>query len=203
LASGALTVTRRVPIFATTVVLVAVAIMIALGFWQLGRKAEKEALLARYEQVRGMSAAVSWPRSPDAFPAALYRRSRIDCARVVSMEPVSGRSNQGRAGWAQIAHCRLLDGGLAKVAIGWSPRPEPVLWSGGEVSGIVGPAGKSGIRLVAAPAQAGLEPLAAPDPSNLPNNHLSYAVQWFAFAATALVIYLLALRRRWSASSSN
>jgi surfeit locus 1 family protein len=51
--------------------------------------------------------------------------------------------------------------------------------------------------LIAAPAQAGLEPLAAPDPANVPNNHLSYAVQWFFFAATALLIYALALRKRW------
>lgn len=194
---------RRVPVFATAVVLAAVAIMIALGFWQLGRKAEKGALLARYEQARGIAAAVPWPGSPDAYPAALYRRSRIDCARVERVEPVSGRSNEGRAGWAQIAHCRLPDGRVARIALGWSAQPEPVFWTGGEVGGIVGPAGKSGIRLVAAPAQAGLRDLAAPDPSNLPNNHLSYAVQWFAFATTALVIYLLALRRRWSASSSD
>ena len=187
---------RRVPILATAVVLVAVAIMVALGFWQLDRKAEKEALLARYEQARRMSAAVPWPSDPDAYPAALYRHSSIDCARVESIEPVSGRSSEGRAGWAQIAHCRLPDGSAAKVALGWSLQPEPVRWSGGEVGGIIGPAGKSGIRLVVAPAQAGLRALAAPDPSTLPNNHLSYAVQWFAFAATALVIYLLALQAK-------
>ena len=28
------------------------------------------------------------------------------------------------------------------------------------------------------------------------NNHMAYAVQWFLFAATALVIYAVALRRR-------
>ena len=33
--------------------------------------------------------------------------------------------------------------------------------------------------------------------ADVPNNHLSYAVQWFAFAAIALVIYGLALRRRF------
>jgi surfeit locus 1 family protein len=52
------------------------------------------------------------------------------------------------------------------------------------------------IRLIAETPQAGLEPLAPPDPGDLPNNHLAYAVQWFFFAATALVIYVLALRRR-------
>ena len=38
--------------------------------------------------------------------------------------------------------------------------------------------------------------LAPPDPGDLPNNHLMYAGQWFFFALTALVIYLLALRKR-------
>ena len=52
------------------------------------------------------------------------------------------------------------------------------------------------IRLVAEVPQAGLRPLAAPDPGDLPNNHLAYAGQWFFFALTALVIYVLALRRR-------
>jgi surfeit locus 1 family protein len=84
---------------------------------------------------------------------------------------------------------------MAAVAIGWSSRPQSPAWSGGEVSGFIGSAGK-GIRLVASPAQAGLEELAAPDPAAIPNNHLSYAVQWFAFAASALVIYALALRKR-------
>ena len=46
------------------------------------------------------------------------------------------------------------------------------------------------------PALGGLEANALPDPSDLPNNHLSYAVQWFAFALTALVIYAMVLRRR-------
>ncbi|NBO00626.1 MAG: hypothetical protein EBV21_04095 [Betaproteobacteria bacterium] len=32
--------------------------------------------------------------------------------------------------------------------------------------------------------------------SDLPNNHLSYAVQWFLFAFVALVIYALAVRKR-------
>lgn len=187
---------RRVPIVTTALVLVAVATMIALGFWQLSRKAEKEALLARYASAVGMSAEVPWPRSPEDYPAALYRHARIDCAQVDGIDAVAGRSAAGRAGWAQIARCRLAEGGIAAVAIGWSARPDTVRWPGGMVGGFIGPAGKTGIRLIATPAQAGLEQLAPPDPANLPNNHLSYAVQWFAFAATALVIYALALRGR-------
>ena len=59
---------------------------------------------------------------------------------------------------------------------------------------------------VANPPQAGLSQLARPDPSEMsattPFGHLAYAIQWFAFATTALVIYALALRKRWRAAKS-
>lgn len=187
--------TWRVPVLATIVVAAAAATMVALGFWQLTRKAEKEALLAHYARAQGMSAEVRWPRSVEDYAGSLYRRARVDCAEVQAMEAAAGRSREGRPGWAHIARCRLAGGGEAAVALGWSASPQAPRWSGGEVRGVIGPAGRA-IRLVASPPQAGLEPLAPPDPAAIPNNHLSYAVQWFAFAATALVIYALALRKR-------
>ena len=173
--------------------------MVALGVWQLQRKAEKEALLAHYARAVTMSSAVPWPLTREDEARALYRHARIDCASVERMEAVAGRSHAGRSGWAHVAHCRLPEGGEAAVAIGWSNSPASPQWAGGEVGGYIGPAGRS-VRLIAAPAQAGLEPLAAPDPADIPNNHLSYAVQWFFFAATALLIYALALRKRWKES---
>ena len=51
-------------------------------------------------------------------------------------------------------------------------------------------------HIVANPPLAGLQPNATPDPRDIPNNHFSYAVQWFLFAGVALVIYALALRKR-------
>lgn len=194
---GGRAVTRRIPVFATVVVLAAVATMVALGFWQLSRKAEKEALLAHYSRASRLSSEITWPRTAADYPQALYRRARIDCARVESIGAVAGRSSSGRSGWAHVAQCRLPDGREAAVALGWSERPESPPWQGGEVRGVVSPARK-GIRLVAAPAVAGLDQLAAPDPADIPNNHLAYAGQWFFFAATALIIYALALRKRLS-----
>jgi surfeit locus 1 family protein len=35
----------------------------------------------------------------------------------------------------------------------------------------------------------------APDPADLPNNHLQYAITWFSLAVAAAVIYLLSQRR--------
>jgi cytochrome oxidase assembly protein ShyY1 len=52
------------------------------------------------------------------------------------------------------------------------------------------------MRLVAASAPPGLEPSAEPSLASIPNNHRFYAVQWFAFAAIALIIYALAVRKR-------
>lgn len=188
------------PALPTLIVLAAVGTMIALGFWQLGRKVEKEHLLARYVRAQTMDAEVNWPRSTSEIPGALYRHSTVTCDKVESVSSVAGQSTDGRAGWAHVARCRLPGDGEASVALGWSDRPASPGWSGGEVRGVIGSAG-NGIRLVAMPPEAGLAQLAAPDPSNIPNNHLSYAIQWFAFAATALVIYALALRKRWTSAS--
>lgn len=186
--------TRRVPIFATIIVVAAVATMIGLGVWQLGRKAEKEALIARYETALGDSAVVPWPKPAD-YARDMFRRTTIDCLAVRGIDPISGKSASGRSGWVHVARCDHAGGGVADVTIGWSRSPESPRWTGGPVTGRIASYGDA-IRLVAETPQAGLEPLAKPDPGDLPNNHLAYAGQWFFFALTALVIYVLALRRR-------
>jgi surfeit locus 1 family protein len=52
------------------------------------------------------------------------------------------------------------------------------------------------MRLVAAEPGPGLMASAPPSPDSIPNNHLSYAIQWFLFAGIAALIYVLALRNR-------
>ncbi|GAB4472708.1 MAG: hypothetical protein OHK0018_02690 [Erythrobacter tepidarius] len=177
----------RWPIIPTILVLAAVVTMIALGVWQLGRKAEKEALIARYEAAAGNSAPVIFPRAGKGEDV-LFRRSQIDCAGLAAIEPVSGTSATGQKGWIQRATCRSG----VRVDLGYARDIAPPDFAGGTITGIIAP----GPRLVADPPVAGLQPMAAPDPGDLPNNHLAYAVQWFFFAATALVIYVLALKRR-------
>ncbi|MCT2558526.1 SURF1 family protein [Tsuneonella sp. YG55] len=193
--------TRRVPVLATLIVALAVLAMIALGLWQLARLDEKEAQLARYQRAQAMSAEAAWPTRAEDIDGALYRRSRVDCARVLSIDTLAGHAASGETGWAHIARCALPGGGTAAVAIGWAREPVRPQWEGGRVDGIVGPY-RNGAKLVAVPARAGLAQLALPDPRDVPNNHLSYAVQWFLFALTALVIYVLALRKRWRSSAA-
>ena len=188
--------TGRIPVIPTIVVIAAAAVMVALGFWQLDRKGEKEALIARYQQAMALSSDVAWPADPADYESSLFRHATIDCESVKGIDSVSGRSLRGASGWAMVARCTYGAGGAADVAIGWSRDPQPPAWPGGRVGGIIAPYG-DGIKLIADQGQAGLEPLARPDPGDLPNNHLAYAGQWFFFALTALVIYWLALRRKW------
>lgn len=183
----------RVPVFATLLVLAAVATMVGLGLWQLDRLRQKQALLARYTASQGAAAEIAWPLDPVAAQQALYRRSRLLCARVTEHRAIAGRNAADEAGLAQVAQCVLPDGTQAMVVTGWSRDPLVAgTWRGGEVRGVIAP----GPRLVADPPLGGLEPNALADPSETPNNHLAYAMQWFFFAGTALVVYVLALRRR-------
>jgi len=182
----------RLPLVPTLVVLIAVGAMIGLGFWQLDRLHRKEALLARYAAAPAMSADVPFPLNEKAAEPVLYRHSRFDCRRVTEVTTKAGQNRQGESGVGHYATCVLPEGAPAVVVLGWSRAPAPVAWRGGEVMGTIAP----GPRLVADPPLAGLQPNARPDPSDLPNNHLSYAVQWFLFAAVALVIYALAVRKR-------
>jgi surfeit locus 1 family protein len=184
--------TSRVPIFATVVVTAAIATMIALGIWQLGRAEWKGDLIARYGQAQSMSSDVPWPRSQTDLERSLFRWSGFTCERVLAMRSGAGTSARGEKGWRHVARCAIDGGGEAEVALGWSQGPQAPQWQGGEVRGIIAPGGV----LQAAQPVPGLAPLAPPDPNDLPNNHLAYAGQWFFFALTALVIYVLALRRR-------
>jgi len=187
---------RRIPVLPTLLVLAAVCVMLRLGFWQLDRKAEKEALLARYRAAEAMPAESPWPQGTPEVDAALYRRSRVECVAVQAATSVSGLNAQNEPGIAHVADCSLRGGGTARVVLGWSRDPKAPDWRGGMVTGIIAPGGRAGPRLVADPPLAGLQANARPDASEMPNNHLSYALQWFFFAGAALVIYVLALRKR-------
>lgn len=183
---------QRLPVIATLLVLVAVAVMISLGFWQLDRREQKAALLAGFAAAAHDEREVAWPDEDGAAEQILYRRSRLVCQEVTDRSAIAGQNAGGEPGFAHVATCHTALGVEAMVVLGWSREPLTPAWEGGEVRGVVAP----GPRLIANPPQAGLQANAKPDPSDIPNNHLSYAVQWFFFAATALGVYALALRKR-------
>lgn len=183
----------RIPIIPTIIVAAAIAVMVALGIWQLGRADEKAALLAQYAQAGDLTQSVAFPAT-GAGEDSYYRLSTLNCETVLSAGAGAGTSERGVKGWTHYATCQVREReGAVRIDLGFSRDPAALAeWGGGEVVGIIAP----GPRLVAMPAQAGLEQLARPDPADLPNNHLAYAGQWFFFALTALVIYILALKRR-------
>ena len=186
--------TRRIPILPTIIVAGGVAVMIALGIWQLGRMDEKEAIIARAQASARETDEVAYPVTEEALQEAMFRRTTIDCPSPTDATTTGATSARGQNGVAQRVTCTLDDGTKVNTYLGFSRNPQPVGWSGGAVTGIIAPGG----GVIAATPLAGLEPLATPSPENLPNNHLAYAGQWFFFAFTALVIYILALRRHWA-----
>jgi len=189
---------RKLPLIPTLVVAAAVAAMIALGFWQLKRAGEKDRLLARYQAAQNLPP-ISFPTGPvhsNALP--LFRHSTGVCLRPVAKRTRAGRNRAGEPGYVHIVDCATgAEGPGMSVEVGWSKNPNAaVQWPGGPVSGIIAPDSRSRMRLVAASAPPGLEPSAVPSIAEIPNNHRSYAVQWFLFALIAVTIYILALRKK-------
>ncbi len=202
------------PLIPTVLVTLAVAVMIALGIWQLQRKESNEALL-RQVSANVEKSAIAYPHLGPVDVSSLHRKSSITCFRVAQWREDSGSDVSGKAGTRYLAECVTgVEGPGALIVAGISNRPnEKVDWNGGLVEGIIStePDRQSmiaklfGPKLVLRPmlvSQEGLGGLRTPEPPSLSKirskiaNNGSYAVQWFLFAAAAALIYLLALRKK-------
>jgi cytochrome oxidase assembly protein ShyY1 len=205
----------RVPVLPTIVVTVACAVMIALGFWQLDRRAEKAVQLALFAANMQKDAVAFQPEGP-VPDALLFRLSSAMCVKVTGWRTEAGRSVKGGSGYRWIAECSTGAEGpglLADMGVTRDPKLKPN-WGGGPVRGRVTTEpshqslfGKFGGKqevlrpmLVSDTPPPGLQASAPPSPDEVPNNHLAYAVQWFLFAGVAALIYFLALRRRMRAA---
>ena len=135
------------------------------------------------------------PTAPFDGPLPLFRWATGFCQKVVGHRASEGRNRQGEIGWAQIVDCATgAEGPGMSVELGWSKDPNAkVNWSGGLVSGMIVRDRIHRIRLVAAAAPPGLEPVAIPSAESAmpvtPARNRFYALQWFSFAAIALIIY--------------
>ena len=194
------------PLLPTIIVALAVATMIGLGLWQLlDRRPKKLAYIAQLS-ANPSKPPVAFPRLPD--DSLLFRRTRGLC-----VEPTGIRTQgAGSRGFRLIAECRTggAEGPGMAVQLGTTRDPNLKLdWPGGEVTGYIShaPDQRSALAslfdrtpqrmmLVGDRPPAGLTANPPPDVSAVPNPHLSYAFQWFFFALSAAVIYVLALRRR-------
>jgi surfeit locus 1 family protein len=187
-------------IVATIVVVAAVLIMVRLGFWQLRRAHENEQLMAQYAAA-SKQPPIAYPTGPVNEPLPLFRWATGYCPKVVGQRVTAGRNRKGDVGWAHVVDCAVAPRGEMSVEVGWSTDPNArVNWTGGLVSGVIVRDRIHQIRLVAASAPAGLEPAGLPSVDTAvpvtPGRNRLYALQWFSFAAIALIIFGLALRRR-------
>jgi surfeit locus 1 family protein len=201
----------RIPVIPTIIVAIAVGIMLALGGWQLDRAHQKDAAVEVWRA--NMSLPVTaYPTQNPADESYRFRRLSAQCVRVVNWQVVGGRSKDGQTGWRHIAYCTTgAEGPGLVVDMGVSKRPDAsVTWQGGAVTGyathepdnssmierLTGRASPPRLMIVAETPAPGLSASASPDPESVPNNHRSYMVQWFLFAAIAVIIYGLALHKR-------
>ena len=199
---------RRLPILPTLIVAAAVATMIALGIWQLRRAEWKERMLDQFAAAARLPALDLDPLlargrgGADLRPLA-FRRVLVTC-RAVNAEPDlrGGRSTAGAGGYSYFIPCRPGAeglGGRLVVNAGWSAMPngDRLLSLNGLVAGRLGMVEEGEpIILTSATAAPPLAPSAPPRIEDIPDNHFFYALQWFFFAAAALLIYALALRGR-------
>ena len=188
---------RRLPLIPTLVVAAAVITMIALGVWQLSRAEWKEQLLEQY-RVASKQPPIAFPTAPRTGEPPLYRWATGNCLRPVSSRATAGQNRNGEAGYVHVVQCSTgAEGPGMAVVVGWSRDPNAKWqWPGGPVTGMIAPDRDHVIRLVADGAPPGLQPSAMPSAESISNNHRLYAVQWFLFAVIALVIYVLAVRKR-------
>lgn len=204
----------RFPLIPTILVAAAVATMIGLGIWQLGRADEKKALQRQYERNLSLPA-MALPPGAAVDETLLYRRATAFCLEVTNWRTAGGKAASGRGGTRFIAECRTGvegPGFAAEMGVSPDPKAKPA-WKGGEVTGRVVPEPRSGglaerltgksppprPMIVAERPAPGLQ-ASAPPAAEAPSNSLAYAFQWFFFAAAAAAIYLLALRKRQGAT---
>jgi surfeit locus 1 family protein len=222
--------------FVALAALALLAVFLALGFWQLDRMREKQALFAAFE-----AGNARLERLADIEPERVERYTRViavgryDSAHQFLLDNMT---HAGRAGYRVLTPFDLTDGGTVLVDRGWVPLGATratlpkieVAASARSVVGRLDDLPAAGIDLPVAtplgdwpcvlsyPHHAQLQSslgrelqkriilldAAQPDgfvrawqPATFPpERHLSYAITWFALAATvALLFFALNLRR--------
>lgn len=193
--------TRRLPIIPTIVVLALVGGCVAAGIWNLRRAKFHESELHAFEAASHLPP-VTYPTTPkrdEQLP--FYRYATGNCLRPVGRRTTVGENKAGEPGFAIIIDCATgAEGPGMSVQVGWSKNPNATTpWKGGVVSGVIVQDKATRFRLVAATPAPGLDSNGPVKPaiSVPPSQNRGYALQFFSFAAIALIIYALAVRKRW------
>lgn len=201
---------KRIPLFPTLLTFVMLTVLISLGIWQLQRREWKHQLIRQLEAAQTLP-----PLEPADFLAAMtgptsvqYRRAELPCSpgTVLPYDLKGGSSAGGESGYLLLVSCRPNNRPPDIVAVaGWTKRPDAArvplivdtVFKGLIIERPYGDApGRPQFMLIPDTAVPPLEPSQMPTPQDLPDNHLSYAGQWFGLAAALAAIYGLWLRRR-------
>ncbi len=188
---------RGLPLAPTLFVAIAVPVMLALGYWQWFVRAPwKEALLAQ------LAANASAPVV--ALPAQLterdaFRLVRADCTRLKA-QGIGGAAEGtgGAVGFRHLALCQPPAGEPVLVSLGVARDPKLTVAtpaSGAFTGRLVPRSGSPAYLLV---SEHPVPPLAAETPpgiDTISNSHRSYGIQWWAFAVTLSIIYVIYVRR--------
>ncbi len=201
----------RWPLWPTLLVGLAIATMLALGWWQWSKAPIKDRAVAAWRANLGKPP-VTMPVPGPVPRDLLYRTTSANCLEALNFREIGGRGADGRSGFRLLADCRtgvegpgfvadlgVADAGNARDYDGGIVRgvlvEEPVAY--GLLDRLVGkrePVARP--MIVAADPVPGRVATATPNPEEVPNNHRAYAWQWLFFAIAAAVIYVLALRQR-------
>ena len=201
---------KRIPIIPTLMTIVMLAVLVGLGVWQLERRTWKHALIARLEAAQSQP-----PLEPRDYYLSMigkesvqYRKAELPCSpgEVLPYDLKGGSSATGRTGYLVLVSCRPNRKAPDIVAVaGWTRRPDaarmPIkvdtVFRGLVIEKPYGDApGRPQFMLIPDTAVPPLQPSRLPSPQDLPDNHLSYAGQWFGLAIVLATIYGLWLRRR-------
>lgn len=172
-------------------VLAIVPMLVGFGIWQLQRMQWKQALLA------DLAAASTRPLTDlggNAPPPGMqFRQVRLTVFCPPQAPDASiGHGPHGQSGWSHLLTC-TAEGEPVRINVGWSPQLLEEHYPGGTrtVTGILVESGHPAARytLVADMAAEPLLPSAPPSVDTIPDNHLSYALQWFSFAAILLLVW--------------
>lgn len=201
-----------------------VAVLCGLGLWQLDRLGRKEALLDRIEARIGADP-VALPASPDpgrdqylsvAVTGALggeevHVLTSLDGPgyRVVSALTAGDRRVLVDLGWVpetakdapRMAQAVTVTGNLLwpQEADSWTPAPDEGrgIWFARDVGRMAEALGTEPVLVVAREiegAALGTVPMPV-DAAAVPNDHLGYAITWFALAAVWAAMSLALIRR--------
>jgi surfeit locus 1 family protein len=217
--------------------LLGVAMLVALGNWQIRRLAWKEALIAAVETRSHAPpveapAEADWPRLDPADYE--YRHVRLtgaferDKQVLVFRALADPRGRYGGQGYLVLTPLRLADGSVVLVDRGFVPEankaaaddvasgatsvvglmrasearnwftpaddPAKGQWFTRDISAVARADGLTRVAPFIVDADAGADPDALPEGGEtilaFPNNHLSYAVTWYALAAALIGVFL-------------